>query len=180
MKEKWLFCFILLMVSGCAVHSISSDTKQCLDFSKFRTFNIARPIPSDVNLLHSVAEKNSTSDFIPSMLAALEQGLVEKGFSLEKSNKPDFVVTFSLTPNSQSLLSEEERRFQSGTRGSNFPDANPRGRTFMERQLKIKVQEPSGKILWSGLADHLLPQDYQSPEAQLRIVNEILASMRSC
>lgn len=78
----------------------------------------------------------------------------ERGYSTAGIGSADLFWAYQLERSSDRELTPDEARFRRGIRGGNFPDADPRGRTYDEAKFTLRLLEPKTKeVLWTGYSN---------------------------
>lgn len=170
--RNFILTLAMIILFGCSTVQVSQDYKETVDFAAFTTFS------------WKSADQEKTGDVrVDSPLmdarirAAVEKGLLVKGFRSVFSENPDIQITYDY------LI--RQKIHSTGTRGSvgvGYGTGGSGGgmmigtgadvRSYDEGLLIIDLFRPAdGTLLWRGNATFIVPE-HPTPEKTTALINE--------
>jgi hypothetical protein len=89
--------------------------------------------------------------------------------------KPALLIYVRLESEWDPRVDDARRRSLKGLNGSNFPDADPRLRTYQERRLVMDISDAdTHEIYWKGSASRVLNEKIDGGESQIEAAGKLM------
>jgi len=173
-RHYLIYFVVVLLIAGCSTIRVSQDYDSDADFSTMRSFawqQEEQPRTGDIRIDNSLTDGR--------IRRAVEQDLVEAGFSKSDKSGADFWVAYQFTIRQQIQSNDVDTAFgfgigSGGHFGSIAFGTGTDVRSYDEGLLLIDVLDPmDGRLLWRGKGTDYV-RFHADPEQTTRQINELV------